>query len=305
MYCSLQAQHRTGGTGLGLYSLSKRLESLGGNCGVEGRSDGASGSCFWISIPYRPDRSLSQAQPNHRLVRTTSSMGVRSSRGVTRNDSDQLQLASITSGYNSHDGDSADEQSVREQTGSRLRGLRILLVDDSALIRKTMSRSLINEGYSVEVARQGAECLKILEASRATCTSGGYGFDVVLMDLQMPVMDGLEATRRIRALEQADTDVVVTEGDDKASGDSGGGGGGNTVSRHIKIIGVSAHTESEARAECADCGMDSFIEKPLQMKHLRRCLLSMGVGNRVEEKGYRKCHDNVNDDEEMVIEPIE
>jgi CheY-like chemotaxis protein len=203
---------------------------------------------------------------------------------VGSNVDSELQLASsILSGFISHEGDSADEQSVREQTESRLRGLRILLVDDSALIRKATSRSLTNEGYSVEVARQGAECLKMLEASRATCMSGGYGFDVVLMDMQMPVMDGLEATRRIRALEQADTDAVVTEGDDKASGDSGGGGGGSTVSRHIKIIGVSAHTEGEARAECADCGMDSFIEKPLQMKHLRRCLLSMGVRNRVEE----------------------
>jgi CheY-like chemotaxis protein len=115
--------------------------------------------------------------------------------------------------------------------------------------------------------------------------SGGYGFDVVLMDMQMPVMDGLEATRRIRALE--------------SSGDSGGGGGGSAMSRHIKIIGVSAHTEGEARAECADCGMDSFIEKPLQMKHLRRCLLSMGVGVKVEE------NDEKDIDDGMEIVPLE
>jgi CheY-like chemotaxis protein len=303
VYCSLQAQHRTGGTGLGLYSLSKRLESLGGNCGVEGRSDGASGSCFWISIPYRPDRSVSQPPKNCRFVRATSTVGVRSSRGVGRNDSDQL--VSITSGYISHDGDSADEQSVREQTGSRLHGLRILLVDDSALIRKTMSRSLVNEGYLVEVARQGAECLKVLEASRAAFKSGGYGFDVVLMDLQMPVMDGLEATRRIRELEKAEAEAAVTEGGGGSGGGRVGSGGGSTASRHITIIGVSAHTESEARAECADCGMDSFIEKPLQMKHLRRCLLSMGVRSRVEEKGFKKCIDTVNDDEKMVIKPME
>ena len=212
--------------------------------------------------------------------------------------------SSMLSGFISHDGDSADEQSVRELTGSRLHGLRILLVDDSVLIRKATSRSLVNEGYLVEVARQGAECLKMLEASRATCKSGGYGFDVVLMDMQMPVMDGLEATRRIRAMEKAEAEAAVTW--EVASGDGSGGGGvgsggDSTASRHITIIGVSAHTEGEARAECADCGMDSFIEKPLQMKHLRRCLLSMGVDvrNIVEE--------NVEMDNEdgMEIVPIE
>jgi CheY-like chemotaxis protein len=294
---SSQAQHRTGGTGLGLYSLSKRLESLGGNCGVDIRSDGASGSCFWISIPYRPDRSVSQSPLNRRLVRTLSLAGMRSPQQSVKHSKSEPQLAML-SGFISHECDtSADEQLVHELQGSRLHGLRILLVDDSALIRKATSRSLVNEGYLVEVARQGAECLKVLEASRAACKSGGYGFDVVLMDLQMPVMDGLEATRRIRAMEMAEAEAAVTEG----GGGNGVDRGGSTVSRRITIIGVSAHTEGEARAECADCGMDSFIEKPLQMKHLRRCLLSMGVDVR------DKVEENVemDDEDDMEIVPIE
>jgi CheY-like chemotaxis protein len=192
----------------------------------------------------------------------------------------------MMSGYISHGGECA---SKHEPIVNSHRGLRILLVDDSALIRKATSRSLINEGYSVEVARQGAECLKMLEASRATCKSGGYGFDVVLMDMQMPVMDGLEATRRIRALEQAEEERC--HGGSRGGGSGGGGGSG--VSRHITIIGVSAHTEGEARAECADCGMDSFIEKPLQMKHLRRCLLSMNLVAevKVNTSSSDDCHD--------------
>ena len=256
---------------------------------MEGRSDGASGSCFWISIPYRPDRSVSQTTP-HSLVRTlVSPSRICSPRGGSRNDSDQLQLASMMSGFISHDGECVDEPSVHEPIVNSHRGLRILLVDDSALIRKATSRSLINEGYSVEVARQGAECLKMLEASRAACTSGGYGFDVVLMDMQMPVMDGLEATRRIRALEAS------------GGSDGSGGRGGSAVSRHITIIGVSAHTEGEARAECADSGMDSFIEKPLQMKHLRRCLLSLGVVNGVEKNDFKYMKDDV----DLRILPME
>ena len=265
------------------------------------RSDGASGSCFWISIPYRPDRSVSQSPLNRRLVRTLSLAGMRSPQQSVKHSKSEPQLAML-SGFISHECDtSADEQLVHELQGSRLQGLRILLVDDSALIRKATSRSLVNEGYLVEVARQGAECLKMLEASRAACKSGGYDFDVVLMDLQMPVMDGLEATRRIRAMEKAEAEAAVTW--EVASGDGTGGGdrGGSTVSRRITIIGVSAHTEGEARAECADCGMDSFIEKPLQMKHLRRCLLSMGVDVR------DKVEENVemDDEDDMEIVPIE
>ena len=248
------------------------------------RSDGASGSCFWISIPYRPDRSVSQQSLyNARLVRRTVSPGMLS---PVLDDLEPPIDDSMKSGFISHGGECASEH---EPIVNSHRGLRILLVDDSALIRKATSRSLINEGYSVEVARQGAECLKMLEASRATCKSGGYGFDVVLMDMQMPVMDGLEATRRICALEAS------------GGSDGSGGRGGSAVSRHITIIGVSAHTEGEARAECADSGMDSFIEKPLQMKHLRRCLLSLGVVNGVEKNDIKYMKDDV----DLRILPME
>jgi signal transduction histidine kinase len=52
-----QAQRMAGGTGLGLFSLSKRVEALGGFRGVEERKDGKRGSNFWFSFPYRPDRT--------------------------------------------------------------------------------------------------------------------------------------------------------------------------------------------------------------------------------------------------------
>ena len=57
-----QAQRRVGGTGLGLYSIMKRVECLGGDCGVMNRRDGGVGSCFWFRVPYRPDDSLSLEQ---------------------------------------------------------------------------------------------------------------------------------------------------------------------------------------------------------------------------------------------------
>jgi CheY-like chemotaxis protein len=146
----------------------------------------------------------------------------------------------------SHDSNDKEDKLVPEDPLP----LKILLVDDSVLIQKTTSRALIKEGHHVEVAQHGAECLEMLEASQlATCV---YDFDLILMDLQMPVMGGLEATRRIRAMEKSATS----------------GGGTSSSGPHIKIVGVTASTEGEARSDCIDNGMDGFMEKPLVVKQL-------------------------------------
>ena len=138
---------------------------------------------------------------------------------------------------------SDDKRSDNSELKGLIPSLKILLVDDSILIQKTTARSLRKAGHAVEVAQHGSECLKMLELSQLAPSV--FAFDLILMDLQMPVMDGYEATRRIRALEQS---------------------AGEDSSPHILIIGVTANTESEARAECMESGMDGFMEKPLRVK---------------------------------------
>jgi CheY-like chemotaxis protein/signal transduction histidine kinase len=68
-----QAQRLAGGTGLGLYSLSKRIDALGGRYGVKKRADGKEGSLFWFSLPYRPDRTVTDlsrySKGNNRMKR--------------------------------------------------------------------------------------------------------------------------------------------------------------------------------------------------------------------------------------------
>ena len=153
-----QAQRRTGGTGLGLYSLSKRMESLGGNCGVADRSDGASGSCFWITIPFKPDESVVEVE----------GMSMRSIENSARTKLDihaeknptgrvaSTDMNSLMSGFIHRESDGMiDVMSVRSR--AQHSGLKILLVDDSNLIRKATGRSLAAEGYHVEVAQHGAE----------------------------------------------------------------------------------------------------------------------------------------------------
>jgi CheY-like chemotaxis protein len=100
-----------------------------------------------------------------------------------------------------------------------------------------------------------------------------YGFNLILMDFQMPVMDGVEATRRIRALEKSERV------------ESGANSGG----RHITIIGVTANTEGEARAEGMESGMDGFMVKPLKVTHLYDCIAKLQEGS--EERGSikKKC----------------
>jgi CheY-like chemotaxis protein len=232
-----QAQQHSGGTGLGLYALSKRMESLGGQCGVEARADGASGSCFWISIPYRPDESEvgAEAVVSHSFINPV-----------------YTRLRSCKS-INSRDSTDEKEDSSISITPQKLSTLKVLVVDDSALIRKTTSRSLINDGHQVDIAQHGADALKVLEESRVGSQTGDFGFDLVLMDLHMPVMDGLEATRRIRQLEA----TMVNENPD---------GGGS----RIMIIGLSANTEGEVKADCLESGMDGFLEKPLKMNKFKK-----------------------------------
>jgi len=115
--------------------------------------------------------------------------------------------------------------------------LRLLMAEDNEVNRRLMVRLLEKHGHSVVVAVNGQEALDMLELR------GPGAFDAVLMDIQMPVLDGLRATARIRDRE-------------KASG------------RHIAIIGVTAHAREEDRRRCLEAGMDGYVTKPVRSQEL-------------------------------------
>ena len=183
-------------------------------------------------------------------------------------------VATLLSGFIKQDSGISIERTERAHQNDRTsRQLNILLVDDSILIQKATSRSLIKAGHQVEVAQHGAECLKILESSQLAPSV--YAFDLILMDLQMPVMDGFETTRRIRALEHAQAQAQAQTHALSSRNDSDNSGGccvacpPTPTPPHILIIGVTANTEGEARSDCMECGMDGFLEKPLRMNTLQ------------------------------------
>ena len=110
------------------------------------------------------------------------------------------------------------------------RRLRILLAEDNPVNQRVARTVLEKAGHEVTVAQNGREALARTQAER---------FDVVLMDVQMPEMDGLEATKAIRGLE------------------SGRGG-------RVPIVGVTAHAMKGDRERCLGAGMDGYLSKPIR-----------------------------------------
>jgi CheY-like chemotaxis protein len=114
--------------------------------------------------------------------------------------------------------------------------LRILLAEDNPVNQRVALRLLEKLGHSVTIVGDGLEALR---------TSGTGAFDVVLMDVQMPGMDGLEATAAIREREQ-----------------------GTGV--HIPILALTAHAMTGDRERCLAAGMDGYITKPIQTAEIAR-----------------------------------
>jgi CheY-like chemotaxis protein len=109
----------------------------------------------------------------------------------------------------------------------------VLLVEDNEINQLVAGEVLRRAGFTVEIAGNGAEAF-------AAATRDGADFVMVLMDLQMPVMDGYEATRRIRA-----------------HGATG-----------LPIIAVTAHALADERQKCLDAGMNGFLSKPFDPSDL-------------------------------------
>jgi two-component system, sensor histidine kinase and response regulator len=125
----------------------------------------------------------------------------------------------------------------------RLQGCTVLLVEDNAVNQKVAVRFLERMGCKVRVADNGAEGVRAWGEGR---------FDLVLMDLQMPVMDGLAATRRIRELE------------------AGG--------RATPIVALTANAMTGQLERCLEAGMNDVLTKPLQVTRLKDILERYGVG---------------------------
>jgi PAS domain S-box-containing protein len=127
-----------------------------------------------------------------------------------------------------------DKDGVRAECFSNVRGklpgrsLRILLAEDDKVNQQVIAGMLKNEQYSLVIAENGFEAIKLFEENE---------FDLILMDIQMPKLDGIEATKRIRKMEEG-------------------------TFRHIPIIAVTAYAFQNEREKFLEAGMDDYISKP-------------------------------------------
>ncbi len=146
-----------------------------------------------------------------------------------------------------------------------LAGRRVLVVEDSTLNRDVVVALLAEAGPVVETAEDGRSAVqKVTDAPR------GY-FDAILMDIQMPVMDGYEATRRIRAWEFKVRGSMFDVG--KAVDSSDSGHQPSARPGRIPVIAVTAHALKGEKERCLAAGMDDYISKPIDEHQLRQVLL--------------------------------
>jgi CheY-like chemotaxis protein/HPt (histidine-containing phosphotransfer) domain-containing protein len=125
-----------------------------------------------------------------------------------------------------------------------LQSLHVLLVEDNRINQQVAVHTLERMGHTVAVANHGGEALSLLAASK---------FDLILMDIQMPEMDGLTATRIIRETER-------------------------TTRAHIPIVAMTAHAMKGDRETCLEAGMDEYVTKPIHASRIEEAILRTLTG---------------------------
>ena len=240
---------------LGLFSLKKRVEALGGGVGVEGRRDGRVGSLFWFTLPYTPNGQLEN------LLKEVEEGGKDGSGNTNIILGDRYGSIS-----GSRDGVTKGGVLSKRSVDSHLSTqwapyfpqpltppMSMLVVDDSPTILRMTTRLLEREGVGVGVAQNGAIAL---EKIRGRWGEGKLTYDCILMDLHMPVMDGVEAVRRLRVMEKEQLQH------------------GGIAVRHI-VIALSAAVDENLLPVLEQAGFDACLSKPIQTVDLFETLMRL------------------------------
>jgi CheY-like chemotaxis protein len=149
--------------------------------------------------------------------------------------------------------DDAIAEPIVSAPAAASKGLSILVAEDNEINALLMRSLLTKSGHRVVIAIHGAAALESWLAARAA----GAPYDLILMDLQMPQLDGIEAAKRIRAHESAEPGL------------------------RTPILALTANTLVEDRYACFEAGMDGFLIKPLDRDKLHEALVALAAARHV------------------------
>lgn len=214
-----------GGTGLGLAICRQLVHAMGGEMSASSAPGGGSAFRFTIALghadgPAAP-RPVADAPVQSHAAESESVMIARPAEAL----SEEPESAS--------EPDARPERAVVMSMDAVLPSARVLVVEDDAVLQRVTALTLRRLGYQPDVVGNGLEAVEAVRAQ---------AYDVVLMDVMMPVMDGLEATRQIRA----------DHGPHPAPA----------------IVALTANAMEEDRRNCLQAGCDDYLAKPVQPRHL-------------------------------------
>ncbi len=221
---STTRQH--GGTGLGLAIASDLIRAMGGRLAVQ--SELGKGSSFYFVVPIRHDQGSSEVSAEPLSIEAQPR-------------SNQARP-------------SLPVPAERPAAESPANKLRVLLVEDLPANQMLVTHVLNRRGHDVEVAQNGLRAVELV---------GQNSFDLVLMDLQMPDMDGFEATAAIRAIPGA---------------------------ARIPIVALTAHALPSDRDRCLAAGMDDYLAKPLDIRKLVEIVEANALSRQMAASNSQRQH---------------